>query len=243
MPFATLVAMKKKIQIALLIGMAVAGSRLAWIFYERHQAGVETAKRQQVVPLKPDYYVTPKKLYPYDLKSAKQLTKQPVWVKVGYAYPYFPYNLASRRAEIHESGRLLPLQKLDIKDVVAQASPDRAGQRNVLATFEQDGKWYAAPIGTEKGGDYKFYSDDMLFIQDPHELYNHWPADVWQEIDQHHAKEGMSELQTDFSLGIGLLQPGADDIDRTLNYPNGGKPLMVSFHHDKAIEIKPGTAE
>jgi hypothetical protein len=83
----------------------------------------------------------------------------------------------------------------------------------------------------------------MLFIQDPHELYKHWPAEVWQEIDKHEAKPGMSELQTDFALGLGLLQPGADDIDRTLDYPNGGKPLMVSFHHDKAIEIKAGTNE
>ena len=236
--------MKQKIQIVLIIGMAVAAARLAWIFYQRHQAAIETAKKQETVLLKPDYYVTPKKLYPYDLKSAKQLTKQPVWVKVGYVYACFPYNSSSRRADMtHESGKLLPLQKLDVKDVFAQADPDKAGERYVLATFELDGKWFAAPIGSERDGDYKFYSDDMLFIQDPRELYKHWPADVWQQIDQHHAKEGMSELQTDFSLGIGLLQPGADDIDRTLNYPNGGKPLTVSFHHDKAIEIKPGTTE
>lgn len=236
--------MKQKIQIVLIIAMAIAAVRLAWIFYERHEAGIETAKKQQAAPLNPDYYVTPKKLYPYDLKSAKQLTKQPVWVKVGYAYPYFPYNSASHRADLaHEAGRLPPLQKLEIKDVVTGAMPEKPGQKQVLAVFEQDGMSYAAPIGTESNGDYKFYSDDMLFIQDPHELYKHWPADVWQEIDQHQVKEGMSELQTDFALGLGLLQPGADDIDRTLDYPNGGKPLMVSFHHDKAIEIKPGTNE
>jgi len=61
-------------------------------------------------------------------------------------------------------------------------------------------------------------------------------------IDQHQVKPGMSELQTDFAIGIGLLEPGADDIDRTLDYPNGGKPLTISFHHGKAIEIKPGKA-
>ena len=37
-----------------------------------------------------DYYVTPKKLYPYDLKSAQQLTQQPVWMKEGYRYTYYP---------------------------------------------------------------------------------------------------------------------------------------------------------
>lgn len=236
--------MKQKIQIALILAMIIAGIRLAWVFYQRHEEAVQTAKKQQAVPLNADYYVTPKKLYPYDLKSARQVTKQPVWVKIGYAYSYYPYNAAAHRANLsHDAGKLLPLQKLDIKDVFAQPMPDKPGERDILATFEQDGKWYAAPIGTEKGGDYKFYSDDMLFIQDPHELYKHWPPDVWQEIDQHQVKPGMSELQADFALGIGLLQPGADDIDRTLNYPNGGKPLLISFHEGKAIEIKPGQKE
>lgn len=233
--------MKQKIQILLIVAFVVAGIRLAWIFYERHQDAVETAKKQEPVALKADYYVTPKKLYPFDLKSAKQLTRQPVWVKVGYAYFYYPYNAGSKHADLaHDAGKLLPLQRLQIKDVFTEAMPDKPGERDVLAAFEDNGKGYATPIGTEKDDDYKFYSDDMLYIQDPHELYKHWPAEVWQAIDQHQVKDGMSELQTDFALGIGMLQPGADDVDRTLNYPNGGKPLMVSFHEDKAIEIKAG---
>jgi hypothetical protein len=234
--------MKQKIQITLILAMIVAGVRLGWIFYERHEAAIQPAKKE-APPLKADYYVTPKKLYPYDLKSAKQLTKQPAWVKVGYAYSYYPYNPATRRADLsQESGKLLPIQKLDIADVIAQAMPGQPSEREVLAVFQQDGKTYAAPIGTEKRGDYRFYSDDMLFIEDPHQLYKHWPADVWQAVDQHQVKPGMSELQADFAIGIGLLQPGSDDIDRTLEYPNGGKPLTISFHDGKAIVIKPGQA-
>ena len=87
-------------------------------------------------------------------------------------------------------------------------SPKDAGERQSVAVFEQEGKHYAAPIGTESGGDYKFYSDDMLFIEDPHQLYKHWPADVWQAIDQHQVKPGMSELEADFAVGIGLLAGG-----------------------------------
>lgn len=220
--------------------MIVAGIRLAWIFYERHEASVEPAKKE-APPLKADYYVTPKKLYPYDLKSAKQLTRQPVWVKVGYAYSYYAYDPTKRRADLdHEAGKLLPLQKLDVKDVVTGVMPKNPGERQVLAVFQQSGKSYAAPIGTEKSGDYKFYSDDMLFVEDPHQLYKHWPADVWQAVDQHQVKPGMSELQADFAIGIGLLESGSDSIDRTLDYPNGGKPLVISFHDGKAIAIKPG---
>jgi hypothetical protein len=158
-------------------------------------------------------------------------------------YTCYPYNSAARRANLsQEAGKLLPLQKLEIKDVITEAMPGKPGEKQVLAVFEQEGKSYAAPIGIEKDGDYKFYSDDMLFVEDPHALYKHWPQDVWQLIDQHQVKPGMSELQTDFAIGIGLLEPGADDIDRTLDYPNGGKPLTISFHHGKAIEIKPGKA-
>jgi hypothetical protein len=52
----------------------------------------------------------------------------------------------------------------------------------------------------------------------------------------------MNELQADFAIGIGLLETGSDSIDRTLDYPNGGNPLKISFHNDKAGEIKPGPA-
>jgi hypothetical protein len=234
--------MKQKIQIILILAMVVAGIRLAWILYERHEAG-KTPEKTEAPPLNPDYYVTPKKLYPYDLKSAKQLTKQPAWVKVGYAYSFYLYNPAARRADLsHEVGKLSPLQRLEIHDVAIGVSPQDPGERQVLAVFHQEGKDYAAPIGTEKSGEYKFYSDDMLFIEDPHQLYKHWPADIWKAIDQHEVKPGMSELQADFAIGVGLLQPGGDPTGRTLNYANGGKPITISYRNGKAVEIRPGTS-
>lgn len=234
--------MKQKIQIVLILSIVVAGIRLGWIFYQRHQAGIVPAKHE-AGPINPDYYVTPKKLYPYDLKSARQLTRQPVWVKVGYAYPYYSYNASTHAATLsHEAGKLAPLEKLDIKDVVIGVAPKDPGEKQVLAVFSKNGNYYATPVGTESGGDFKFIGNDMFFIQDPHELYKHWPADVWQTIDQHQVKPGMSELQVDFAVGIGLLESGSDAIDRTLDYPNGGKSLTITFHDGKAEEIKPGPA-
>jgi len=235
--------MKQKIQVILILGMLVAAIRLAWILYERHQESA-VPEKQQTVTLDPDLYVTSKKMYPYDLKSAKtEITKQPVWVKVGYAYGYFPYDPATRHADLaHEAGKLLPIQKLEVKDVVTGASPKNPGERQILAVFEQDGKPYATPIGTAKGGDFKFWANEMLFIEDPHQLYKHWPADIWQSVDQHQVKPGMSELQANFALGIGLLETGGDSTDRTLDYPNGGKPIKISFHSGKVVDITAGPA-
>jgi len=232
---------KQKVQLFLILAMLVSVIRVGWIFYERHQEAKAPAK-QEAPPLNPDYYVTPKKLYLYDFKTAKQqLVQQPAWVKVGYFYSYYPYDSATHRADLaHDAGKLLPIQKLEIKDVFRQPSP--GGERKVMVVFQQDGKNYATGVGNEKNGDYKFYCNDMLFFEDPHLLYKHWPADVWQAIDQHQVKPGMSELQADFAIGVGLLEQG-DDTDRMFEYPNGGKPLVVSYHSGKAIVVKPGKNE
>jgi hypothetical protein len=230
--------LKGKIQILLAFAIIIAGARTAYIFYERSQ---DSAKHAQAPapPLNPDYYVVPKKLYPYDLKSARQLTQQPVWVKEGYRYTIYPFK--NGRADFpHEAGLLLPIEKLQIKDVVAQASPAAKDERQVLAVFSEEGKDYAVPIGLEKNGEYKIYSDEMFYIQDPHDLYKHWPADVWQAIGEHQVKPGMNELQTDFAIGMGVPMPGSSE-EKTVNYPNGGKPLSVTYHDGKAAEIKQGS--
>lgn len=234
--------MKSKIQIILLLGIIVTSIRLGIILYERHEDNAKLVKKE-APPLNPDFYVSPRKLYPYDVKSAKQLTRQPAWVKVGYFYPFYPYDAAAHHTDFsHEAGKLLPLQRLDIKDVVSSVSP-KTGGLQVLAVFKDGRKSYATPIATDRGGgDLKFYSDDMFFIEDPHQLYKHWPADIWQAIDQHQVKQGMNEMQADFAIGIGLLDPSSDSIDKKLNYPNGGKPLTITFHDGKAVDIRPGPA-
>src|SRR5271168_4968230 len=110
---------QKKLQIFLAIAIVVAGGRAAYIVYERHEAMKEDAMPKQETALKADYYVTPKKLHAYDLKSAQQLTEQPVWVKVGYQLTYYPYDPKRHKTDFaHEAGLLLPLQKLAIQDVV-----------------------------------------------------------------------------------------------------------------------------
>src|ERR1700736_993473 len=98
-----------------------------YLFYERHEQNLALQKQKQQQNAgyaNADYYVTPKKLYPYDLKSARQLTQQPVWAKEGYRYTYYPFDGARRHADFsHEAGLLLPMEQLEIKEVVTDVSP------------------------------------------------------------------------------------------------------------------------
>jgi hypothetical protein len=236
---------KKRIQIALALAVVVAGVRAGYILYQRHEDYLAAQKQAQAKNAgysNADYYVVPKKLYPFDLKSAKQLTQQPVWVKEGYRYTYYPYDAARKRTDFaHEAGLLLPIERMEIKDVVTDIPAGAGSRRQVMAVFQKEGKSYAVPIGFETEGQYKIYSDEMFYVEDPHELYKHWPADVWQAVAQHEVKPGMNELQADFAVGMGALDAGSSSSERTLRYANGGKPLVVIYREGKAAEIKPGT--
>ena len=230
--------LKRRIQIVLAVAITLAALRAAYILYERY-ASRPGQGAKQVLPLNPDYYVTPKKLHPYDLKSAKQLTQQPVWVKEGYRYTYYPYQ--NHRTDFkHSAGLLLPIERLLIKDVTTDVTPGASDQRQVMAMFEKDGKTYAFPIGSVEDGDYRIYSDEMLYIQDPHELYKHWPAEVWEAIGERQVKPGMNELQADFAIGMGVPERQSDPEVKTVNYPNGGKPVSITYRYGKAAEIRPG---
>jgi len=235
---------RQRVQLVLLVALLVAGLRAGYILYQRYEDKVAAEKQKQARNVgysNPDYYVTPKKLYPYDLKTAKQLTQQPVWVKEGYRYTYYRYDAASKHVDFdHEAGLLLPIEKLAIKDVVT-ATPPGAGQRKqIMAVFEKDGKSYAVPIGFEAEGEYKIYSDEMFFVEDPRDLYKHWPADVWQAVEHHEVKSGMNEMQADFAIGMGVPDAGDTSYQKTVRYPNGGKPLVIVYHDGKAAVINPG---
>ena len=94
------------------------------------------------------------------------------------------------------------------------------------------------PVGYEADGEYKIYSDEMFYIEDPHQLYKHWPADVWQMVEQHQVKPGMNEMQAVFAIGMGRPDAGSSSEEKTVHYPNGGNPLVVVYHDGKAAEIK-----
>jgi hypothetical protein len=234
---------KQRIQVALALAVVVAGLRAGYILYRRHEDNLAAQKQVQAKNAgysNAEYYVSPKKLYPFDLNSAKQLTLQPVWVKEGYRYTYYRYVPVVKRVDFaHDAGLLGPIERLQINDVMAVSAP--GGRKQVVATFEKDGHSYAVPIGFEGEGQYKIYSDEIFYVEDPHDLYKFWPADVWQSITQHEVKPGMDELQADFAIGMGVPDAGATSAEKTVRYSNGGKPIMVTYQGGKAVEVKAGT--
>jgi hypothetical protein len=236
---------KQKIHLALVAAILVAAARTGYILYQRHEDALEAARQKKAHDIgfsNQDYYITPRKLYPYDLKSARQLTQQPVWVKEGYRYTYYPYDPGARKVDFeHDAGLLLPIEKLTIKDVILAPPSGKSPRPQVMAIFDKDGKNYAVPIGFEADQQFKIYSDEMFFIEDPHDLYKHWPSDVWASIEQHQVKPGMNEMQADFAIGMGVPDAGDSSYSKTVHYPNAGKPLVIEYHDGKAAEIRAGS--
>lgn len=247
---------KRRIQTILIVAMLLAAARTGWIFYERNREAALAVEQEKELQRKKDtldadYYVTPRKLYAYDLAGAQALTKAPVWVRIGYGTFYYPFDPVAKHADFaHDAGLLAPLEKLQITSVVLDRAPKAPGQKQIMAVFSKDdgskdgktrdGKHFAFPIGAQQGSDFTLYATDMLFLDDPHGLYKHWPAEVWDAVDHHQVHPGMNELQTSSSVGLGLLEGSGTGDERVLHYANGGAPLTVTFRKGKAVAIKKG---
>lgn len=226
----------KIIQAVLLVAIVAAAINLYLNFRDRHIQFV--APKKSEVAMDPDYYVVPKKLRPQDLKDAKELTQQPVWVRSGYQYTYYPFS--NGRADFqHPAGTLGPLEKLQISDVVLDRTPGSPTQKQVMAVFENGGKRWVFPIGVEENGNYAIYSDDMLFIQNPRELYSHWSPDTWKAIDDHQVKPGMNELQATFAIGMGSPEGTGMENPCIVDFPDNGHPVRITFTNGKASDIQP----
>jgi hypothetical protein len=239
----------KRIRIVLVIALVVAAVRVGIIFYERHQP-IEARKppeRESSYTMTDDDYVAPPKVFPYDLKSAnKELSGKTVWVRSGNRLAYYPYSGAAHRLNLsHNAGVLAPLEKLKIKDFLLQNNPRSPKQKQIMAIFVKAGDpiGYGAPAGIAEEGTYTFYVNEIFFLEDPHQLYKHWPAEIWNAIDHHEAKPGMNELQVGFALGTSAIVGTGDYGNRQLEYTNAGKTVTVTFSNNRAVKVEQGTGQ
>ncbi len=226
---------RKYIQVFLGVVMAAATVRLAIIHQERNRQAEK--KPLAASPLPSSYYVVPRKLYAYDLKSLQALTRQPVWVKEGFRYTFYPFR---GHADFkHPAGLLGPLEKLQVGEVVRDRGAAPGDPQQLLAIFAKEGKDFAVPIGQVQGGDYRIFADDMFLLDDPHRVYD-WPAATWQAIEAHQAKPGMDEIQAGFALGMGVPQPSGDPREKTVVYPNGGNQVVITYRDGRAATVSSG---
>jgi hypothetical protein len=168
-----------------------------------------------------DFYVYPPKSYVTDLESARKLVGQPLWVIEGYRWRAQP------------GGRLLePLER-----IVPKAF-ERQGQEAVLR-FERNGSVESIAVGAPS----RLYIDDMFFIEDPKELYSHWPAEIWRKVEDHEIELGMTEFQVAFALGAGhTIRSSPQGVTRVVEYTvceqAGLQPVRITFQNGRAEEIE-----
>jgi hypothetical protein len=240
----------QKIALVVLIPIGILAIGIWRINVARNQPGVAPHTEQER-PLSQDEMVQPRKLFIDDLKSARDLIGKPVWVQAGYELDYYAY--AGHRIDVaHRIGVLPSAQRLDIQDIVTEKEPAGLvsriphGDKQAFAIFTMpgDAKTYATAVGTIQGTDSTYYCDTVLYYDDPRSMYNFWPANIWQAIDQHKPITGMNELQAAMAVGVMQQSESSDYGNRTVYYDAGPVRWSVTFESDKATQVaqQPPTA-
>ncbi len=173
------------------------------------------------------------------MADLKELVGTTVWVSAGGQLDYYPY--VGKRVEYGKSaGTLVGAQKLVVKGTTEQVAPKTAtfripgGDRQALLIFtlpdsSDAAKEYAVPVGYRQDGQYTFYTDEIFFYDDPHELYKHWGPEIWKAVDSHQVINGMNERQVELSLGQVSKSTSNDYGNRMVVFANLGKPMAVTF--------------
>jgi hypothetical protein len=223
------------------------GCELLYLHHERSAPGVQVAPAQETA-IDPDDLVFLKKERPSSMADLKELYGKTIWVSAGGQMDYYPY--AGRHADYAKSaGTLLGAELLVVKEAFEQVAPKAAtyripgGDRQVLLAFTMPNsadtaKEYAVPVGYVQGGDFTFYTDEIFFYDDPHELYKHWGPKIWQAVDSHQVILGMNERQVELSLGQVSKSTSTDYGNRMVVFSNLGKPMAVTFMKNQVTAFR-----
>jgi hypothetical protein len=209
------------VSLSLKIGLVLAVGYVAYDYFTRPSADpVEGARKEE--PLHEDLYVHPLKTNITQYATASRLVGMDLWVKAGWTLTAEP------------GGQWLePLEKI---------TPTRVFERDgdMWIEFDRDGKTARLMVGS--GG--RIYVDDVLFAQDPREIYEHWSEESWAKVEAGEVEVGMSETQVVFALGAGSLvraSPGGATrvVEFTARQVAGLAPVRVTFREGRAESIEP----
>jgi hypothetical protein len=240
-----------KVTIGVSVVFVVAiGVRVGLIYRANHEDGPVRKGPEVSRKIDEDTLVFLKKERPDSLKDERGLIGRTIWVSAGGQMDFYK-DTGKHVDYAHPVGVLLGAEAVTIDDVFEEKAPatGRAvfrigpGLRQVLLGFTKpqsaDPKAkYAVPVGNYDSTGYNFFTDEIFFYDDPHQLYRHWGAAMWGHIDKHEAVLGMSENQAMMSLGQVIVPHGDVGGDRSVTFDNDGKPVTLEFEKNKAVKIE-----
>ena len=227
----------------IIVLLLAVGGEVLYLRHERNKPMVVKAPEREVIA--DDDLVFLKKKRPDTLKDIKDLNGSTLWVSAGGQLEYYPF--VGHAVQYGKSaGTLLGAQPIVAKDAVEQVAPKTAtfripgGDKQVLLVFSKrnDPKEYAVPVGYRQAGQYTFYTDEIFFYDDPHELYKHWGPEIWKAVDAHEVILGMNERQVELSLGQVSKSTSNDYGNRMVVFANLGKPMAVTFVKNKVTAFR-----
>ncbi len=211
-------------RLAIKVALVVGAVYLAYHFYERNRIANMTIGEQPTKRNLPsDAFVFVPKSYATDLASARErLTGKPLWIREGYRWAYQP---GERLFE--------PLER-----IVPLAFETRG--REVVLLFEKEGERHSFVIGTVQ----RVFVDDIFFVKDPKEIYDHWTEEMWDAAAQGVVEVGMSEVRIGFALGVGeVARQSPGGMTRIVDYKQcaaaGLEPVRVTYRDHVAASIEP----
>lgn len=227
----------------IIVLLLAVGGEVLYLHHERNKPMVVKAPEREVIA--EDDLVFLKKKRPDTLKDIKDLKGSMLWVSAGGQLEYYPF--VGHGAQYGKSaGTLLGAEPIVAKDAVEQVAPKAAtfrvpgGDKQVLLVFTKpnDTKEHAVPVGYRQAGQYTFYTDEIFFYDDPHELYKHWGPEIWKAVDAHEVILGMNERQVELSLGQVSKSTSTDYGNRMVVFANLGKPMAVTFVKNKVTAFR-----
>ena len=211
-------------RLAIKVALVVGAVYLAYHFYERNRIANMTIGEQPTKRNLPsDAFVFVPKSYATDLASARErLTGKPLWIREGYRWAYQP---GERLFE--------PLER-----IVPLAFETRG--REVVLLFEKEGERHSFVIGTVQ----RVFVDDIFFVKDPREIYDHWTDEMWDAAAQGVVEVGMSEVRIGFALGVGeVARQSPGGMTRIVDYKQctaaGLEHVRVTYRDHVAASIEP----
>ena len=211
-------------RLSLKVTLVVGTVYLAYHFYERHRIANMTIGEQPTKRSLPsDAFVFVPKSYATNLTSARErLTGKPLWIREGYRWTYQPDDVLFEPLE-----RIVPLA-FEVRG------------REVVLFFEKAGERRSFVIGTPQ----RVFVDEIFFVKDPREIYEHWTDEMWDEAAQGVVATGMSEVRIGFALGVGqVVRQSPGGMTRIVDYKQcaaaGLDPVRVTYRDHVAESIEP----